>query len=300
MFSHKLYRVRFSPDGTRLVTACHDLHARLWDIASGHVRAEFRHGAPVSSAEFSPDGSAVLTASFDKSARVWLLTNTATAFRVFRHRDQLSEARFSPDGRQVVAACFNGTAIVWDIATAARLAEPLTHRRTVHGAEFDRSGTRILTRSWDGTFRLWDARTGLPMGEPFDAGAKPLVIATTPDWDHLRRLHRRPGGARLGRTAAALACAGLVAGTCGSHRRQTLKHHQQCRTGCPCPCTPRLASPPLRLVPHQCVEPLGALVRCRPRPASTHLAPVAAFNLQRRTVLDSRTNKSRNLWRNKD
>ena len=32
----------------------------------------------------------------------------------------------------------------------------------------------------------------------------------------------------------------------------------------------------------------------------THLAPVAAFNLQQTTVLDSRTNKSSNLWRNKD
>ncbi|MEI8078942.1 MAG: WD40 repeat domain-containing protein, partial [bacterium] len=188
VFKHEIYRVRFSPDGTRLVTACHDLHALVWDIASGHVLANFLHVAPVFSAEFSPDGSAVLTASFDQSAWVWHLTNTATAtatakaFRVFRHPDQLSEARFSPDGRQVVAACTNGTAIVWDIATAARLAEPLTHRRFVHGAEFDRSGTRILTRSGDGTFRLWQARTGLPLGEPFDVGAKPLAIATTPDW----------------------------------------------------------------------------------------------------------------------
>ena len=39
-FGHTLYRVRFSPDGTQLMTTCHDLHARLWDIATAARLAE--------------------------------------------------------------------------------------------------------------------------------------------------------------------------------------------------------------------------------------------------------------------
>jgi WD40 repeat protein len=180
-YGHGLYRVRLSPDGQQVVTACHEGHAVLWNVASGQVLAEFLHQGTVPSAEFSPDGTSLLTASLDRTAKLWRLTNAVTPVWTFTHRDQLVEARFSPEGRRIVTAAFDGTANLWDTASGARLGEPLAHGRLVHGAQFDAAGKRVVTRSWDGTFRLWDAATGLPWSEPCDAGGRPLTVAIAPD-----------------------------------------------------------------------------------------------------------------------
>jgi tetratricopeptide (TPR) repeat protein len=64
--------VRFSSDGKRLVTACLDSTARIWDSDTGHsVREPLRHPARVMYAEFSPDGQWVVTASDDGTAKIW-------------------------------------------------------------------------------------------------------------------------------------------------------------------------------------------------------------------------------------
>jgi hypothetical protein len=56
----------------RLVTACGDGTARIWDAATGHPLTEpFRHGAAVHYAEFSLEGDRIVTASADHTARVW-------------------------------------------------------------------------------------------------------------------------------------------------------------------------------------------------------------------------------------
>ena len=49
----------FSPDGSRLVTASHDITVKVWDAKTGAVIATLKgHAGPVTSASFSPDGSA--------------------------------------------------------------------------------------------------------------------------------------------------------------------------------------------------------------------------------------------------
>ena len=65
----KLESVRFSPDGTRLITSCLDNTARVWDANSGHALSEpLNHGSY--HAEFSPDGQRVVTVG-KGTARIW-------------------------------------------------------------------------------------------------------------------------------------------------------------------------------------------------------------------------------------
>ena len=68
----RLNSICFSPSGKRLVVACQDGFARIFDPLTGHQICEpLRHSDSVSYAEFSPDGSRVLTCSWDGTAKIW-------------------------------------------------------------------------------------------------------------------------------------------------------------------------------------------------------------------------------------
>ena len=64
--------VRFSPDGSRLVTADWDGSARVSDAATGtQLKILGGHSDKLDYAAYSPDGRKIVTASYDKTARVW-------------------------------------------------------------------------------------------------------------------------------------------------------------------------------------------------------------------------------------
>jgi WD40 repeat protein len=73
---------RFSPDGSRIVTAATDNTARVWDAVNGELIKTFRAitgevptAAFYPSAAFSPDGKFVAFEADDKSLRLWNTEN---------------------------------------------------------------------------------------------------------------------------------------------------------------------------------------------------------------------------------
>ena len=54
--------VTFSPDGTRLATACSDRSAQVFDAATGAELCRMDHHGPVNAVAFSPDGTRLATA----------------------------------------------------------------------------------------------------------------------------------------------------------------------------------------------------------------------------------------------
>ena len=105
----------FSPDGARVVTACSDNTARLWDVATGTSLAVLQgHTQTVASAAFSPDGARVVTASWDNTARLWDVTTGASLAVLQGHTQRVNSAAFSPDRTRVLTASSDTTARLWD------------------------------------------------------------------------------------------------------------------------------------------------------------------------------------------
>ena len=93
--------VRFSPEGSLVVTASRDRTARLWNVETGKATVTLQgHDGQVHWGEFSPDGKRVVTASSDKTARLWNVeTGEKIGPSLQGHQGDVYRASFSRDGK---------------------------------------------------------------------------------------------------------------------------------------------------------------------------------------------------------
>ncbi|WP_437689829.1 nSTAND1 domain-containing NTPase [Sorangium sp. So ce176] len=148
----------YSPDGTRIVTACADEVVRVWNAdGTGEPVVLRGHEDRVSSAAFSRDGKRIVTASNDKTVRIWNADGTGEPVVLRGHKDGVTSAAFSPDGKRVVSGSYDGTVRVW---SADGTGESMLLGRKVgviHSTAFSRDGKRIVTASSDKIARVWNA-----------------------------------------------------------------------------------------------------------------------------------------------
>jgi WD40 repeat protein len=166
---------RFSPDGTRVVTASADHTARVWEARTGSCLAVLSgHTAELRSAVFSPDGERVLTASsgmvttfyangrggsstsgHDSTARIWD-AESGECLTVLQTDRGVYQAIYSPDGAKILTG--TGLLTVWDARSGARLLA-LDVDNAFRGA-FSPDGRYIAVGCPLGAIWVFDAGTG--------------------------------------------------------------------------------------------------------------------------------------------
>jgi WD40 repeat protein len=165
--SDAVNRVRWSPDGMRVLTASADGTAQVWDAALGKPLVKPLSHEPYSgimSAEFSSDGHRVVTAGSDRTARLWRLpddgaNDTALASAIpiatLGHAGAVNAAVFSADDASIATAGQDRVARVWDASTGQQLVW-FEHAGVVETLAFNHDGSRLVTGSRDGTARIWN------------------------------------------------------------------------------------------------------------------------------------------------
>jgi WD40 repeat protein len=182
----RVYSAEFSPDGRRIVSACEDGAARVWDAESGQqLTLPLKHGRAVNAAVFNPDGATVATAADDGAARLWESTSGRLRFPPLEHPSAVLQAVFSPDGRWLLTACTDGRARTWEAATGRLLADSLAHSKPVVQAEFSSDGRFVATASDDGTARVWTVPGGEPATGPLRHEGKVRRAVFSRDGRHL-------------------------------------------------------------------------------------------------------------------
>ncbi|MEZ4941908.1 MAG: WD40 repeat domain-containing protein [Saprospiraceae bacterium] len=163
-FGDPVWRLRYSPDGSRLAAASLDGTVRIYSGEGQGILRLSDHDGPVYDCKFSSDGAYLVSGSQDGSAIVW---DMKTGQAVFRLADStlgaIKAVAFSADNSRILAAGESGKAVVWTL-TGQQLAVLEHGILPLQDAFFTPDGRHIATAGEDGKVRVWTAQ-GMPVGD---------------------------------------------------------------------------------------------------------------------------------------
>ncbi len=179
----RVLTVAFTPDGSRVVTGCHDGKVRLWQAATGQPEGEpLVHPGPVHALAIHPSGELLLTGCADGQARLWEIPSGKPVRAPLVHyqvtgpvkawpwQTGILSVAFSPDGQTFATAGRDGKVQLWETATGRNLGAPLTPSQDAVSlvVAFRPDGRALLTGGGHNGWNLqqWDSKTGQALGAP--------------------------------------------------------------------------------------------------------------------------------------
>jgi WD40 repeat protein len=171
MRAGRLGTLTLSPDGSTLAAGYNKGEIRLWDVATGKERLQFKgHENYVVGCAYSHDGRVLASIGFDDAICLW---DPATGKELRRMTGQKrgSQLAFAPEGKTLATASTDAggdfTVRLWDAETGKEVWQVTTKLWSAFALAFSPDG-RLLAlvgglpgRLNDtGEVRLWDAATG--------------------------------------------------------------------------------------------------------------------------------------------
>jgi WD40 repeat protein len=195
---------RFSPDGTRVVTANGTRRARVWSATDGESLGVLDCKWEIDDARFSADGKLILARG---SGHFGLWRAGDGAFLpVPGDHDSVVLFALSPDGRDLLTTNLgSGEVQVWDIAQE-RAVDVLGHGAEVTAVEWSPDGRLVVTAGEDGVVRVWDWATRSTSGSLDARGGAVSAVMFLPHSQGILAGYS-DGAARLWRFGDSLAAA---------------------------------------------------------------------------------------------
>jgi len=189
--------IAFSPDGSLLAAADLSRKVRVWDVATGAMRAAYpghlkggvahsTHGGGTVTAVlpgvcFAPDGTTIATACGDETVRVRRVSDGNDLAVLTGHSDVVNGVAFSPDGTMLASASADGTVRLWSTGglEAAGPTENPVRDRAVVGLDVSTNGAQVVAITVDGLLRLhtFDDGSVLHMMDRSATSRTPTIIS---------------------------------------------------------------------------------------------------------------------------
>lgn len=146
--------LRFSADGTRLLSAAVDGDVAIWNLdpLRPHPLSTLAHGPPIDpqqfaetyTSAFSPDGTLAASGGTDGTIRLWEAASGRLVRVLTGHQAMINHVAFSPDGRLLASASDDRSARLWDLASGRPLQVLADHSRFVRRVVFSPDGQSLL------------------------------------------------------------------------------------------------------------------------------------------------------------
>ncbi len=164
-----VWDVAFSPDSTKLATACADGFARIYQVPEGKLlTTTATREINIWRVKFSPDGELLATASGDAtstSVKVWNVATGAETLSLVGHTARVRGVDFSPDGKLIATGSRDGTIRIWSAVDGRELKrfviEPAggpeaTETQDLH---FTPDGVKLIAAT-KSTCKIWEVSSG--------------------------------------------------------------------------------------------------------------------------------------------
>ena len=126
------HSLKFSPDGTRLLSGGGGGLIRLWDLSRGQVVQTYKsHRISVQSVDFSPNGHLIVSGGLDRRVHLWKRKSGQKIRTHNFHNEHLQSIVLSPDERYLAAAGDGRVIRIWDLQKGRlhqRLRGHIAHR----------------------------------------------------------------------------------------------------------------------------------------------------------------------------
>lgn len=183
--------VRFTPDGSRLLTACFDGFVHEWDVAARRRVRSFEIGGLCSALAVSADGRLIAGGNNLGRLIVWDYATGAVSAEVETKRGNVYDLDFSPLGDAVASANHDGTISLWGVTGRPKGRQFEAHKGRVWSVRYDPTGCAVASGGEDGDIVVrslitgeaarWHAHDGHVAALEYTPGGTHLFCATLSD-----------------------------------------------------------------------------------------------------------------------
>ena len=177
--------LRFTKDGSKLVSGSEDETVRLWDVRTGSQIGEAfcEHTDWVMSVSISDDGHEIFSVGRDGALCVWRMDgNLARRVQFAEKVVWMYDAKIISGGEKVVWCDLDSVDVTDVRSDLSATACSSRHKGVVSAICVTPNGARVISGSEDGALMVWDTATGLQVGTTIE-GHESWVndVAITPD-----------------------------------------------------------------------------------------------------------------------
>lgn len=195
--SGSVWACRFSPDGSKIVSASEDYKLRLWDPTSGKQLVTLTgHSGFINDLVWSPNGGRIVSAAGDKTLRVWDAHVGIELATLEGHTEAVTACDFSSRSELIASASTDKTLRLWD-ASSFESVILAGHSKGVSDCAFSPDATRLVSASNDNTLRVWEVATGKVVGELRGHWDGVTMCAYSGDGYRIASASRSEGSVRL-------------------------------------------------------------------------------------------------------
>jgi WD40 repeat protein len=157
-----------------------DGSVRIWDVHSGHQRADLKaHRGGVYALAVAPDSNWLGTGSGDGSITVWDANSWHHRARFKGHRGGVYALAVAPDGSWLASGGIDGSITIWDADSWQRRIRFRAHRGGIYALAVALDGGWLASAGADGSVLVWDPENG-ELRAPMRGQGHAITVALSP------------------------------------------------------------------------------------------------------------------------